>query len=95
MNNSIGSDAYILVTEAVAKELSFSPFPTHKAYEETVIDIGPCGLFEYFPKKFGLDRVNVEPNAWSKRNLGGLRLLFGWIYATLKKGRAKFHNLPS
>jgi hypothetical protein len=95
MKNSIESDAYILVTEAVAEELSFSPFPTHKSYEETVTDIGEVRVDAYFSQKLDLDRVNVEPYAWSKRNFEGLRLLFGWIYASLKKGRAKFHKLPS
>jgi len=94
MKNSVVADGYILVTDDVDKELSFAPFPTSKSYQETVTDIGPVQVKAYFPENLDLDRESTKRNPWRKRKLEGPRLLLGWLSTRLKKGRAKFHNLP-
>ena len=94
MKNSIDADAYVLTTEMVSKELSFAPFPTHQNYDETVVDVGDVRIEAFFPQNIELDRAKVEPYGWVKRNMEGLRLLFGWIFVSIRQGRFKFHNLP-
>ncbi|MGJ8615393.1 MAG: DUF2652 domain-containing protein [Sulfitobacter sp.] len=94
MKNSIEADGYILVTEDVAKELSFSPFPMSKSYQETITDIGLVRVEAYFSQDLGLDRDSAKQNTWRKRKLEGPRLLIGWLATRLKRGRATFHNLP-
>ena len=94
MKNSVDADAYMLITEAVSKELNFVPFPKHKSYKELVTDIGTTPVEVYFSQDIDLDRTKAEPYGWSKRKLEGLRLLFRWVLVGLRKGRSKFHNMP-
>lgn len=94
MKNSVNADTYLLTTEAVSKELCFSPFPVQKSYKELVSDIGSTPVEVYFSQKLELDRENVDACGWATRKLEGLRLLLGWFLVNLKKGRTNFHNMP-
>lgn len=95
MKNLVQSDEYILVTDAVAKELDADPYPTSKVYQETIKDVGTVGTKVFFPEAMVLDRNGAKPLTRPRGNLEAMRLFMHGMIARFGRSRRAFRNLPS